>query len=145
MGPGSPRQAQHGQDLLLHLLLLPAAEPPEAGVDHRFGLLAPQGQGEQEEQGDQEQGPGLEERGAAETLGSPAAAAAAAAASVRVAPRTPKVARGPAGGRIVRPHALTVCLVSHVYFLTGLATLLLLLFIPAENPVVPPLPTQGSP
>lgn len=87
MGSGSPRQTQDGQDLLLHLLLLAAAEPPEAGVDHGLGLLAPQGEKEQEQQGQEEQGPGVEERpvgsggGGGLQLGDAAAAAAAAARS----------------------------------------------------------------
>lgn len=51
VGSGPPRQTQDGQDLLLHLLLLAAAEPLEAGVDHGLRLLAPQGESEQEEQG----------------------------------------------------------------------------------------------
>lgn len=57
MGSGSPGQTQDGQNLLLHLLLLAAAEPFEAGVDHGLCLLAPQGENEQEEQG-----PEVEER-----------------------------------------------------------------------------------
>lgn len=61
MRSGSPRQTQDGQDLLLHLLLLSAAEALEAGVDHGLGLVAPQGEEEQEEQGQQQQGPGVEE------------------------------------------------------------------------------------
>lgn len=62
MGSGSPWQTQDGQDLLLHLLLFAAAEPSEAGVNQGLGLLAPQGETEQEQQGQQEQGPGMEER-----------------------------------------------------------------------------------
>lgn len=70
MGSGSPRQTQDGQDLLLHLLLLAAAEPPEAGVDDGLGLLAPQREEEQEQQGQQEQGPGVQERPVASGGGS---------------------------------------------------------------------------
>lgn len=57
MGSGSPWQTQDGQNLLLHLLLLTAAEPFEAGMDHCFCLLATQGEDEQEEHG-----PEVEER-----------------------------------------------------------------------------------
>lgn len=70
MGPGPPWKTQNGQDLLLHLLLLAAAEPPEAGVDHGLGLLAPQRQEEQEQRGQQEQGPWVEERPAGSGTGS---------------------------------------------------------------------------
>lgn len=62
MGPRSPWETQNGQNLLLHLLLLAAIEAFEAGVDHSLCLLAPQGEKEQEEQGQKEQGPEAEER-----------------------------------------------------------------------------------
>lgn len=62
MGSGSPRQTQYGQDLLLHLLLLAATEAAETGVDHGLGLLGPQGEREQEEQGQEEQSPGVKDR-----------------------------------------------------------------------------------
>lgn len=81
MGSGSPRQTQDGQDLLLHLFLLAAAEPPEAGMDQALGLLAPQGETEQEQQ---EQGPRVEERLVGSGGGSALEDAAAAAAFAHV-------------------------------------------------------------
>lgn len=51
VGSGPPREPQDAQDLLLHLLLLAAAELAEAGVHGGLGLLAPQGEAEQEQQG----------------------------------------------------------------------------------------------
>lgn len=60
MGSWSPRETQDGQDLLLHLLLLSSTKLPEAGGDHGLGLLAPQREGEQEQQGEEEQGPGVD-------------------------------------------------------------------------------------
>ena len=79
VGPGASGQTQDGQDLLLHLLLLAAAEPPEAGVDHGLGLLAPQG--EQEEQGEEEQGPAVEEEAAPDARVLPLHSGAAAGAA----------------------------------------------------------------
>lgn len=51
VGSGSPREAQDAQDLFLHLLFLAAAELAEAGVHGGLGLLAPQGEAEQQQQG----------------------------------------------------------------------------------------------
>lgn len=62
MGSWSPWETQDGQDLLLHLLLLSSTKLPEAGGDHGLGLLAPQREGEQEQQGEEEQGPGVDGR-----------------------------------------------------------------------------------
>lgn len=45
----------------MHLLLFSDAEPSKAGVNRGIGLLAPQQKEGQEQQGEQEQGFGLQE------------------------------------------------------------------------------------